>query len=137
VKTALAVVVAFFILIAGWFFLAALLAGIGYLASRATEGASLMFFLNTLLMWILGPGFGGFIAIYVTPKIFKTVDVTVINTSFISVVITLGIIMCLITLFLIRRESISAWQLVLLIFQTLAIVVGARIGKSIYIQSRV
>ena len=136
-KVALAVIVAFVFLLIGWLFLAALLYGVMYVASHAREGVGLMHLLNILLMLILGPGFGGFLATYITPRIFKAIDVSTIATSFISVVVTLAIIMGLLSLLFVQQERSSIGQFILFILQVSAIVVGAKIGKSIYVASNV
>ena len=60
-KTTLAVIVAGVFMLIGWLLLTALLYGVMYVASHAREGVGLMHLLNILLMWILGPGFGGFL----------------------------------------------------------------------------
>ena len=134
-KVALGVLVAFVFLLVGWFFLAALLYGVGYVASHAREGVSLMHFLNILLMWLLGPGFGGFLATYITPQIFKETDVATIATSFISVVITLAVVMGILSFLLVQQERSSIGQFVLFVVQVSAIVIGAKIGKSMHVAS--
>jgi hypothetical protein len=82
VKATLSVIVAFVFFLLGWFFLATILYGIGYVASQARQDMGLIHFLHLLLMWVLGPGFGGFLSTYVTPHIFKNVDAETISTSF-------------------------------------------------------
>lgn len=119
----------------GWLMLAALLYGVMYVASHAREGVGLMHLLNILLMWVLGPGFGGFLATYITPRLFKTIDVSTIATSFISVVVTLAIVMGLLSLMFSQRDSAGIGQFVLFVVQVAAIVIGAKIGKNIYVAS--
>ena len=101
----------------GWPLLTALLYGVMYVASHAREGVGLMHLLNILLMWILGPGFGGFLATYITPRLFRTVDVSIIATSFISVVVTLAVIMGLLSLVYPQRDSTGIGQFVCLLFR--------------------
>lgn len=115
--------------------LATLLYGVMYVASHAREGVGLMHLLNILLMWVLGPGFGGFLATYITPRVFKTIDASTITTSFISVVVTLAIVMGLLSLMFVQRDGAGGGQFVLFVVQSAAIVVGAKIGNSIYIPS--
>jgi len=122
-------------MLVGWLLLAALLYGVMYLASHAREGVGLMHILNILLMWILGPGFGGFLATYITPRLFKTIDVTTITTSFISVIVTLAVIMGLLSLVFPQQDGGGIGQLILFTVQVAAIVIGARIGKSFYVAS--
>lgn len=134
-KTALAVIVAGVFMLVGWLLLAALLYGVMYVASHAREGVGLMYLLNILLMWVLGPGFGGFLATYITPRLFKTIDVSTIATSFISVIVTLAIVMGLLSLVFPQQDGGGFGQLVLFVVQVAAIVIGAKIGKSFYIAS--
>ena len=134
-KTAFAVFVAFIFLLVGWFFLAALLFGVGYVASHAREGVGLMHFLHVLLMWVLGHGFGGFLATYITPQIFKDIDAASIATSFMSVVITLAIILGLLSLLVVKQGGSSVGELILFVVQVAAVIIGARIGKSMYVSS--
>ena len=134
-KTALAVIVAFVFLLIGWLFLLALLFGVGYVASQARQGVGLMHILHVLLIWFLAPGFGGFLATFITPKIFREVDVATLATSFISVVVTLAVVMGLLSLFYILQEKVGINELVISTIQVVAIVVGAKIGKSSHIES--
>jgi len=134
-KVALAVIVAFVFLLLGWGFLTASLYGIEYVASRAREGLGLMHLLNRFLIWFLAPGFGGFLATYITPQIFKDIDVATITTSFISVVVTIAIIFGLFSLLFVRQDiSIFIYYISFLI-QVVAILVGAKIGKRLVIES--
>jgi hypothetical protein len=132
-KTTLAVIVAGVFMLIGWLLLTALLYGVMYVASHAREGVGLMHLLNILLMWILGPGFGGFLATYITPRLFRTVDVSIIATSFISVVVTLAVVMGLLSLVYPQRDSTGIGQFVLFVVQVAAVVAGAKIGKSVYV----
>lgn len=115
--------------------LAALLYGVMYVASHAREGVGLMHLLNILLMWVLGPGFGGFLATYITPRVFKTIDASTIATSFISVVVTLAIVMGLLSLMFAQHDGAGVGQFVLFVVQVAAIVFGAKMGKSVYVTS--
>lgn len=134
-KATLAVIVAFVFLLAGWFFLTAMLYGVGYVALHAREGVGLMYFFHVLLMWILGPGFGGFLATYITPQIFKDVGAATIATSFISVIITLAVILGILSLLFVQEEQSGIGIFVIFIVQVSAIVVGAKIGKSVNVSS--
>ncbi|MBF0239892.1 MAG: hypothetical protein HQM12_19505 [SAR324 cluster bacterium] len=132
---ALAVIVAGVFMLIGWLMLAALLYGVMYVASHAREGLGLMHLVNILLMWVLGPGFGGLLATYITPRLFKTIDVSTIATSFISVVVTLAIVMGILSLLVQQRDGANIGQFLLFVFQVSAIVIGAKLGKSIYVAS--
>jgi len=119
----------------GWLILAALLYGVLYVASHAREGMGLMHLVNILLMWILGPGFGGFLATYITPRLFKTIDVSTIAKSFIAVIVTLAIVMGLLVLLVSHRDGTGIGQFLLFSVQAGAIVIGAKVGKYIYVAS--
>ena len=134
-KTAFAVFVAIIIMLIGWFFLAALLYGVGYVASHARQGIGLMHLLHVLLMWVLGPGFGGFLATFITPQIFKDVEASSIATSFISVVVTLAVVMGLLSLLVVKQEESGIGEFILFVVQVSAIVIGAKIGKSMHVAS--
>lgn len=72
-------------------------------------------------------------ATYVTPRLFKQVSIAIIFTSFVSVVITLAIILGLLSLVFVQQGKIGIGEFVLLIVQGSAIIVGAKIGKSVAI----
>lgn len=84
-------------------------------------------------MGVLGPGFGGFLATFITPQLFKEKDASSITTSFISVVVTLGIVMGMVSLLVVKQEKSGIGELVLFVIHVSAIVVGAKIGKSLYV----
>jgi len=132
-KTAFAVIVAIVLMLIGWFFLAALLYGVGYVASHAREGIGLMHLLHVLLMWVLGPGFGGFLATFVTPQIFKDIEASSIAISFISVVVTLAVVIGLLSLLVVKQKQSGIGEFVLFVVQVSAIVAGAKIGKSMHV----
>ena len=132
-KTALAVIVAFVFMLIGWLMLVALLYGIMFVASRAREGVGLMHLLNILLIWVLGPGFGGFLATYITPRLFESIDPATIATSFITAVVTFAVVIGLLSLLLVQQGGVGVGQYVLFVVQLAAIVFGAKIGKSFYV----
>lgn len=129
-KPTFAIMVACLLMLLGWLMLGGLLYAVLWVASNAREGVGLLHILNVLLVWILGPGFGGFMAAYVTPRVFKTIDVSTITTGFISVVVTLAIVLGLFALATSPRDSAGVVQFVIFVAQVAAIVVGARIGKN-------
>jgi len=129
-RAALAVVVSLIFMVAGWFLLSAMLYGVGYIGSHARAGIGLMHLLHVLLMWVLGPGFGGFLATYITPRIFKQVDISTIFTSFVSVVITVAIMLGLFSLVFGQPGNRGTGEFILFTVQLSAIIIGARIGKS-------
>lgn len=122
-------------MLAGWFLLAELLYGILYAASHASEGVGLMHLLNILLMWILGPGFGGFLATYITSRLFKTIDIYMSTRSFITVSVTLAILIGFLSFVFSQQHTSGSIQFIIFIFQVAAIVIGSKIGKILYIAS--
>lgn len=130
-KVVFAVILAIILLVIGWIILAVILSGIGFLLYNAREDTGLMDWLNMILVWILSPGFGGFLATYVTPRVFKNIDVKTITTSFITVIVTLFVAMF--TLLLIQKTNAEISEHILFVSQIVAIVVGAKIGKSMHI----
>jgi len=122
-KTVFAVILAFAFLIIGWGMLATLLCGVLYVANNARAGMELLNIITILLMWILGPAFGGFLATNITSKIMKSVSATIITTSFISVVVTIATILALINF-----NQSSTGEFIMFVVQMTAIVIGAKIG---------
>jgi len=59
-RTMLAIILAFIILINGWLLLSGVLYGIGHLLLLDHEDMVLMHCINHFLMLVLSPGFGGF-----------------------------------------------------------------------------
>lgn len=129
-KAFLAVISAFILLVIGWLFLGMLLYGIGYVAFHASDSVGLMGLLQVFLMWVLGPAFGGFLAIYVTPQIFKTVRAEIIFTGFISVLGTIVVISSLFSVLLISHGRADVGEFIMFLIQFGAVVIGAKIGKS-------
>ena len=113
--------------------LAALLYGVLYVASQARQGVGMMHLLNALLIWVLAPGFGGFLATFVTPTVFKAVDPSTIATSFVSVVVTLGVVVGWLLLVRADDNGGELGQFMLFLAQVAAIVVGARTGGRGYV----
>ena len=129
-KALLAVILAFMFFLVGWSFLSIILYGIGYVASQARGGVGLIHFLQVFLMWVLGPGFGGFIATYTTPLIFKNVSAKTIEIGFISVITTLAIILGLFSLLMVYKGEDGLGKFIIFLIQFAAIIIGAKIGKS-------
>lgn len=130
-KIALAVLFAFIFMLLGWLILGGLLYGVLYVASHASKSVGLMHLLNLLLIWIVAPGFGGFLATYVTPRLFTKVDVRTVAVSVISIVMTLAISLAILALIFLPQSKALVGQFILFFLQVTAIIVGARIGKNI------
>ena len=131
-KVAFAVIVSFVIFLLGWLFLASLLYGLAYVAAMAQNGISMMHYLNLLMMWFLGPGFGGYLATNIAPKIFKDVNAATIATSFISSVITLSVVLGLISVAALINNEFSFGGFIIFIIQVISIILGAKIGSAIH-----
>jgi hypothetical protein len=127
-----AVIVACAVLIAAWIFMASILFGVKYLALRIWDNVALAQLLSSLFFWFLAPGFGGFSAIYITPRIFKNIDIKIIVTSVISIIVS---VVTLALIYLLARQQ---WKTDIgIVLTTLAqcasFIIGVKIGKSIYI----
>ena len=131
-KIALGVVASLIIFLLGWFFLSGLLLLLGYVVAQASPEAGLMHYFHLFLMWVLGPGFGGFLATFVTPRIFKSINPDTLLTSFITIIITLYILISPIDIFFVQNESFSFWESAIILLQVSAMVLGAKIGKSVH-----
>ena len=131
-KIALGVVASLIIFLLGWFFLSGLLLLLGYVVAQASPEVGLMHYFHLFLMWVLGPGFGGFLATFVTPRIFKSINPDTLLTSFITIIITLYILILLIDIFFVQNESFSFWESAIILLQVSAMVLGAKIGRSVH-----
>ena len=132
-KAALAVVVAVLFLVAGWGFLHVLLLGLYYVASNAREGIGLLHYLHMLSVLILCPLYGGFVAAYLTPRIFKEIDAAKIARRFIYVVVTLAVVGSLLGFLQPEKYYSSSGDIAEFVFavlQIVAVIVGAIFGKS-------
>ncbi|TDI78957.1 MAG: hypothetical protein E2O81_01155 [Betaproteobacteria bacterium] len=132
----LAVILAFVILINGWLLMAGIMYGIGRLLLLDQEATGLMHWINHSLMLVLSPGFGGFLATYVTPKLFNKVNADTITIGIIAVTITLATLISLVYLvfFLQEKPGIpDIGKFALFIVQVFTIVIGAKIGKRLHV----
>ena len=87
-KTVFAVISALLYMAIGWFFLALLFDVVGnssgYYVREIMSAPTVRFF----LMWVVCPWFGGFFAAYATPKVFGSVDASLIVACLITAVVT-------------------------------------------------
>lgn len=128
-KVACAVVVAFVFLLVGWGFWGLCFEGVYYVASHAREGTGLIHYLHIYLKWILCPLYGGFLATYITSRIFKEIGATTIATGFISVVVTLAVVVSLLMFLQAETYYSSISDIVVVVIQNAVIIVGAKIGN--------
>lgn len=86
--------------------------------------------LNTLLVWILSPLAGAAIAVYASITTFKSVGANTIFVAFVSVCASL-IGMLFLFAMAAAANGQGVGQLVLFVAQSVAIFVGARVGRSL------
>lgn len=127
-KTSLAVIVAFFIMQIGWLAMAAIVMGSCYAVLALSGAADAINERHMLLAWILGAGTGGFVAAYVTPKIFKDVRPATIANGLIGVAVTLFVLAMLPVVFDRYYGPVFA---AVYFAHALALVTGAKIGQSL------
>ncbi len=116
--------------------MAGIMYGIGRLLLLDQEATGLMHWINHSLMLVLSPGFGGFLATYVTPKLFNKVNADTITIGIIAVTITLATLISLVYLvfFLQEKPGIpDIGKFALFIVQVFTIVIGAKIGKRLHV----
>ena len=102
-----------------WLFIACLIFGLAYFGTRAGVEVGLFFVdLNMLLMWILSPLAGAAIAVYAAITNFKTVSASILGILFIFALAA-------------AVNGQGAGRILLLVAQSVAIFVGARIGRSL------
>ena len=126
---AVAAALAIFIFV--WLLIACLIFGLAYFGTRAGVEVGLFFVdLNMLLMWILSPLAGAAIAVYAAITNFKTVSAATIFVAFVSVCASiLGILFIFALAAAVNGQG--AGRILLLVAQSVAIFVGARIGRSL------
>lgn len=125
---AVAAALAIFIFV--WLFIAGLIVGLAYFATGAGVGGGVFWGLNTLLVWILSPLAGAAVAVYAAITTFKSVGATTIFVSFVSVCASLiGILFIFALAAAVNGQG--AGQLFLFVAQSVAIFVGARVGRSL------
>jgi len=128
-KNVAAVLVAFAVFIFSWLFLAFLLQIIGFAVVQSGYGPVTFVVIHILAMWVLCPGIGAAIAIYVSCKSFSSVLNDRIFYPFVS--ICSALILLLLTLQVGRnvfaQSPIS--EIVIFIFQAASIFFGAFVGR--------
>jgi hypothetical protein len=129
-KAIFAVVVALLVLVLGWLLVAGLLYGMGYVAMQARPTGGLLVIFHVFLMWVLSPGVGGYLAVFVTSAIFRSVPVSTVYVSFMSVVGVFTVLLFLLGLAGYSWGRSTLVQLALFTLQAIAIFVGARVARS-------
>jgi len=127
-KTSLAVFIAFFIMQISWLGMAALVMGVLYLMLTVSAVSTEFDERHMLLAWIMGAGTGGFVAAYVTPRIFKDVKPATIVNGLIGVAVTLFV---LAALPMVLDRYYGALFATVYFAHAAALVIGAKIGQSL------
>jgi hypothetical protein len=127
-KTSLAVITACAFMVAGWVIMSSLLFVVMQVASGAVRGLTLMYIVNLLLIWIISPGFGGFMATFVTQRIFRNVSPARITIGFLSVISTI-FVFASISIAFVQTEPNRIFNFIILLFQAAAIFAGAKFGE--------
>ena len=113
-----------------WLFIAGLIVGLAYFATGAGVGGGLFWSFNTLLVWILSPLAGAAVGVYAAATTFKTVSAATIFVAFVSVCASLiGILFIFALASAVNGQGTG--QLLLFVAQSVAIFVGARVGRSL------
>lgn len=130
-KAVLAVVTALLVLVFVWLLVAGLMYGMGYLALQARPtGGGLLLLLHVFVMWVLSPGVGGYLAVFVTSAIFRSVPVSTIYVSFVSVIGVMTVLLFLLGLVGYWWGRSTLWEFVFFVLQAVAIFVGARVARA-------
>ncbi|MFZ5862070.1 MAG: hypothetical protein ACOYXR_04390 [Nitrospirota bacterium] len=118
------------ILVLGWVLMATILAVIGIIASRARPEVGVFPLVNIFLMWVLSPGVGGFFAVYVTALLFRSVPISTIYVSFVSVAAVLVILFFIYDFERMVLEGSGIGKFLIFVLQSGAIFLGALAGKT-------
>ena len=133
-KTPLAIIIAFVILINGWLLLSGILHGISYLL-QVDESSSVMYWINLLFMLFLSPIFGGFLSTYIAPRLFEGVKANTIAVGVVSITLSMTILISTVYIifFLQEKDDIpKISEFAMFIVQAISLITGAIIGKWFY-----
>jgi hypothetical protein len=128
-RLGIAVIVAFVIFVIAWLMNAAVMLGLAYAATSAGVTPGFFLILNVLLAWIVAPGLGSGVALYVTVKKFKDIDPSYLLVAFVTACVVLSVLMFIFSVLAYSVKGEGFWSVVLLVFQGAAVLIGARIGK--------
>jgi hypothetical protein len=113
VKALFAMLSALVFFVVAWLVISLILYVIGAVGSLARPRMDLIHLLHIFLMWVLGPGIGGFFAIHLTSVIFRTVDLKTLYVSFVSVVAAIIALLFLAMLILLGSGRQSVGELII------------------------
>lgn len=130
-KAILAVFLSILIFILCWLAIAAILYIIQLMATYARPGLGLFHFIHTIFTWLVGPCFGAFSGIYASARIFSSVSILTIRSSFVTAVIIITVLMFLFSLVFDASRG-NLFDVFILAAQIGAVVFGAKLGKDWY-----
>ena len=130
-KSIFAVFVCMLLFIIGWLALAAILFAIQMLVISARPGLGLFHFIHSMFTWIAGPCFGAFVGVYISAKIFRSVSILTIRSSFISILFTLISLTVLFNFFL-NPPDVGLFDILTLFAQLFAVVIGAKLATVLH-----
>lgn len=128
-RTFLGVILALVLFFVAWFFLSGLLAGMFYLGNQSQSGHPIVSLVNVFLKWFIGPGFGGFVAIFASPQIVKGADASAVHVSFVAVVVATTLLVAALMYISPAGDASDRSQAIMGFFQIDAFVLGARLGN--------
>ena len=134
-KLVIAISVAFLVFIFSWILNALLMMGLALLATKAGVKPGFFLLINIFLIWVLSPGIGSGIAIYATGSKFREIDTNLIYVAFVTIVVVLLILIFLFSALVYSAQGGGYGNMILLLGQGFAVIVGARIGKNAVIKN--
>jgi len=135
-KTVLAVIVGFVVLLVSWIVTVVLISLIDGVVAVARPGLGPDHWLNLLLGWVLGPGVGAFFAIYVPSIMFRSVEPHTLFISFISINVFIYLLVLITGLYVLNVEGSGIGQIIIHVIQGAALILGAYIGRAVAIGQR-
>jgi len=135
-KTVLAVLIGFVVLLVSWVVTVVLISLIDGVVAAARPGLGPDHWLNLLLGWVLGPGVGALFAIYVPSIMFRSVEPHTLFVSFISINIFIFLLVLITGFYVLNVDGSGIGQIIIHVIQGTALVLGAYIGKAIAIKWR-
>lgn len=133
-KAIAAVVASLAIFLFAWFFIAAIILGLAYLAAGSGIGGGMFWLVNIILTSVLSPFAAAAIAMYAAITTFKNTESSTIFVAFVSIcafLITILFIFGAVAAVVNKESGDLLW----FVAQSVAIFVGACIGRSMAFNS--
>lgn len=127
-RSVIACITALVVFVVSWLLVGSLLAVMGWIANNTGYSSTVFLVIHVFLIWILSPGVGAAIAIAATNAIFKTVSLSTIYVSFVSICATASFVLFFLGYIAANTEQ-PIGRLVVFLLQVLAIFVGAYVGR--------